>query len=84
MYIFHSSKINKFLKKFCKLTIARGNFLSGELERALQYLELYMEESPEQFQKQLGFLAEIYAVLNESDSISGLYILHIRIVLYRQ
>lgn len=59
------------MNKFDKLTIARGNFACGELERALQYLELYMEERPDRFQEQLSFLAEIYALLDEPDSVAG-------------
>ncbi|CAH0579320.1 unnamed protein product [Chrysodeixis includens] len=64
--------ISSFLDKFDKLTIARGNFACGELERALQYLELYMEEQPDKFQEQLSFLAEIYALLDEPDSVAGI------------
>ncbi|XP_053607158.1 serine/threonine-protein kinase ATR [Plodia interpunctella] len=64
--------ISTFLEKFDKLTIARGNFLCGELERALQYLELYMDENPQQMQEQLSLLAEIYALLDEPDSVAGI------------
>lgn len=63
--------IASFLEKFDKLTIARGNFACGELERALQYLELYMDERKEHMQEQLPFLAEIYALLDEPDSVAG-------------
>lgn len=51
--------------------IARGNFACGELERALQYLELYMDERKDKMQEQLPFLAEIYALLDEPDSVAG-------------
>ncbi|KAG6454519.1 hypothetical protein O3G_MSEX008741 [Manduca sexta] len=64
--------IASFLDKFDKLTIARGNFACGELERALQYLELYMEENKDGMQEQLPFLAEIYALLDEPDSVAGI------------
>ncbi|XP_012551263.2 serine/threonine-protein kinase ATR [Bombyx mori] len=63
--------INSFVKKFNKLTIARGKFACGELERALQYLELYIEET-DRMQEQLPFMAEIYALLDEPDSIAGI------------
>ncbi|XP_075973655.1 serine/threonine-protein kinase ATR-like [Anticarsia gemmatalis] len=64
--------ISSFLDKFDKLTIARGNFVCGELERALQYLELYMGEQRNRMQEQLPFLAEIYALLDEPDSVAGI------------
>lgn len=63
--------IKKFMEKFDKLAIARGNFSCGELERALQYLELYMDEQKGRMQDQLPFLAEIYALLDEPDSVAG-------------
>ncbi|KAM3961050.1 LOW QUALITY PROTEIN: ATR serine/threonine kinase meiotic 41 [Aphomia sociella] len=61
-----------FLEKFDKLAIARGNFMCGELERALQYLELYMDERGDRMQEQLPLLAEIYALLDEPDSVAGI------------
>ncbi|KAJ0177282.1 hypothetical protein K1T71_007291 [Dendrolimus kikuchii] len=64
--------IESFLQKFDKLTIARGNFACGELERALQYLEFYMDERKDRMQEQLPFLAEIYALLDEPDSVAGI------------
>lgn len=64
-------QIKLFLEKFDKLTIARGNFACDELERALQYLELYMDENKDKMQEQLPFLAEIYALLDEPDSVAG-------------
>ncbi|CAB3224272.1 unnamed protein product [Arctia plantaginis] len=64
--------ISSFLDKFDKLTIARGNFVCGELERALQYLELYMDDQKDKMQEQLPFLAEIYALLDEPDSVAGI------------
>ncbi|KAJ8730029.1 hypothetical protein PYW07_017067 [Mythimna separata] len=64
--------ISSFLDKFDKLTIARGNFVCGELERALQYIELYMDERKDKMQEQLPFLAEIYALLDEPDSVAGI------------
>ncbi|XP_038211943.1 serine/threonine-protein kinase ATR [Zerene cesonia] len=64
--------ILKFTQKFDKLAIARGNFTCGELERALQYLELYMDEDKARVQGQLPFLAEIYALLDEPDSVAGI------------
>ncbi|PZC86486.1 hypothetical protein B5X24_HaOG209205 [Helicoverpa armigera] len=64
--------ISSFLDKFDKLTIARGNFVCGELERALQYLEFYMDERKDKMQEQLPFLAEIYALLDEPDSVAGI------------
>lgn len=63
--------ISSFLEKFDKLTIARGNYACGELERALQYLELYMNEEIDRMQEQLPFLAEIYALLDEPDAVAG-------------
>lgn len=63
--------ILKFMEKFDKLAIARGNFACGELERALQYLELYMDGDRQRVQSQLPFLAEIYALLDEPDSVAG-------------
>lgn len=45
--------------------------MCGELERALQYLELYMDERKDKMQEQLPFLAEIYALLDEPDSVAG-------------
>lgn len=66
-----------FEEKFDKLTIARGNFTCGELERALQYLELYMDENKAGVQEQLPFLAEIYALLDEPDSVAGKFKTHI-------
>lgn len=66
-----SRAISSFLNKFDKLTIARGNFACGELERALQYLELYMDENKDKMQEQLPLLAEIYALLDEPDSVAG-------------
>ncbi|XP_052740279.1 serine/threonine-protein kinase ATR isoform X2 [Bicyclus anynana] len=64
--------IKKFMEKFDKLAIARGNFSCGELERALQYLELYMDEQKGRMQEQLPLLAEIYALLDEPDSVAGI------------
>ncbi|XP_028157289.1 serine/threonine-protein kinase ATR-like [Ostrinia furnacalis] len=64
--------ISSFVEKFDKLTIARGNFACGELERALQYLELYMDENKDKMQEQLPLLAEIYALLDEPDSVAGI------------
>ncbi|XP_031765193.2 serine/threonine-protein kinase ATR isoform X2 [Galleria mellonella] len=64
--------IASFLEKFDKLAIARGNFMCGELERALQYLELYMDERADRMQEQLPLLAEIYALLDEPDSVAGI------------
>ncbi|CAG5050354.1 unnamed protein product [Parnassius apollo] len=64
--------ISSFMEKFDKLTIARGNFACGELERALQYLEIYMDEKKERIQEQLPLLAEIYALLDEPDSVAGI------------
>ncbi|XP_013143582.1 PREDICTED: serine/threonine-protein kinase ATR-like isoform X2 [Papilio polytes] len=64
--------ILSFMDKFDKLTIARGSFACGELERALQYLELYMDEKKERVQEQLPLLAEIYALLDEPDSVAGI------------
>lgn len=79
LHVKHNPSINEdyksitlFLEKFDKLTIAKGNFFCGENERALQYLEMYMEESKDQMQTQLPFLAEIYAVLDEPDSVAGI------------
>ncbi|KPJ15649.1 Serine/threonine-protein kinase ATR [Papilio machaon] len=64
--------IKSFMDNFDKLTIARGSFACGELERALQYLELYMDERKERVQEQLPLLAEIYALLDEPDSVAGI------------
>ncbi|KAG7302739.1 hypothetical protein JYU34_012694 [Plutella xylostella] len=64
--------ISSFLDRFDKLTIARGNFLCGEYSRALQYLELHVEENKQQTQPQLPLLAEIYALLDEPDSVAGI------------
>ncbi|XP_041978766.1 serine/threonine-protein kinase ATR [Aricia agestis] len=64
--------IKMFIEKFDKLKIARGNFECGELERALQYLELYMTEDKSRAQEQLSFLAEIYALLDEPDTVAGI------------
>ncbi|XP_063533871.1 serine/threonine-protein kinase ATR [Cydia strobilella] len=64
--------ISMFMDKFDKLLIARGNFACGELERALQYLELYMGENKHNMQEQLPLLAEIYALLDEPDSVAGI------------
>ncbi|KAJ2945898.1 hypothetical protein O0L34_g4806 [Tuta absoluta] len=64
--------IAQFMEKFDKLTIARGNFACGDLERALQYLELYMDEHKDHMQEQLPLLAEIYALLDEPDSVAGI------------
>ncbi|OWR53666.1 putative esr1 protein [Danaus plexippus plexippus] len=64
--------IKKFMDSFDKLAIARGNYACGELERALQYLEMYMDEDKDRIQEQLPFLAEIYALLDEPDSVSGI------------
>ncbi|CAK1547250.1 unnamed protein product [Leptosia nina] len=64
--------IQEFAGKFDKLAIARGNFACGELERALQYLELYMNDDKSRIQSQLPFLAEIYALLDEPDSVAGI------------
>lgn len=63
--------ISTFLQKFNKLTIARGNFVCGEFTRALQYLELHMEANADDMAEQLPFLAEIYALLDEPDSVAG-------------
>ncbi|CAG9094613.1 unnamed protein product [Plutella xylostella] len=63
--------ISSFLDRFDKLTIARGNFLCGEYSRALQYLELHVEENKQQTQPQLPLLAEIYALLDEPDSVAA-------------
>ncbi|XP_045771949.1 serine/threonine-protein kinase ATR-like isoform X2 [Maniola jurtina] len=64
--------IKKFMEKFDKLAIARGNYSCGEFERALQYLELYMDEKKDSIQEQLPLLAEIYALLDEPDSVAGI------------
>ena len=63
-----------FVDSFDKLIIARGNFACGELERALQYLELYMDENKDKMQEHLPLLAEIYALLDEPDSVAGMLI----------
>ncbi|XP_049868950.1 serine/threonine-protein kinase ATR [Pectinophora gossypiella] len=64
--------IASFMDKFDKLVIAKGNFACGELERSLQYIELYMDEHKDRMQEQLPFLAEIYALLDEPDSVAGI------------
>ncbi|VVC87145.1 unnamed protein product, partial [Leptidea sinapis] len=46
--------ISSFLDTFDKLAIAKGNFACGELERALQYLEIYMDEDKDRIQGQLS------------------------------
>ncbi|XP_072931916.1 serine/threonine-protein kinase ATR isoform X2 [Epargyreus clarus] len=61
-----------FLEGFDKLTIARGNFACGELERALQYLEMYMGRDEGRIQEQLPLLAEIHALLDDPDSVAGI------------
>lgn len=58
------------MESFDKLVIARGNYACGELERALQYLELYTDDEA-RLQDQLPLLAEIYALLDEPDSVAG-------------
>ncbi|XP_050674865.1 serine/threonine-protein kinase ATR isoform X2 [Leptidea sinapis] len=64
--------ISSFLDTFDKLAIAKGNFACGELERALQYLEIYMDEDKDRIQGQLSFLAEIYALLDDPDVVAGI------------
>ncbi|GBP59966.1 hypothetical protein EVAR_84466_1 [Eumeta japonica] len=63
--------IKAFLSKFNKLVVIRGNIVCGEFERALQYLELYMEEYKDEMQEHLSLLTEIYALLDEPDSVAG-------------
>lgn len=72
-HLFSFRAISAFVDKFDKLLIARGNFTCGELERALQYLELYMVEKKNNMQEQLPLLAEIYALLDEPDSVAGIF-----------
>ncbi|XP_044272747.1 serine/threonine-protein kinase ATR-like [Tribolium madens] len=64
-------KIKSFLGKFCKLELALCNFYCGEYPRALMYLEDYVTENPGAISRQLTFLAEIFAQLDEPDGVAG-------------
>ncbi|XP_060518372.1 serine/threonine-protein kinase ATR isoform X2 [Cylas formicarius] len=63
--------IDRFIKKFCKLELARCNYKCGEYPRALMYLEDYITANPIELSEHLFFLAEIYAQLNETDGVMG-------------
>ncbi|KYB25791.1 Serine/threonine-protein kinase ATR-like Protein [Tribolium castaneum] len=64
-------KIKSFVGKFCNLELAVCNFYCGEYPRALKYLEDYVAENPGEISRQLTFLAEIYAQLDEPDGVAG-------------
>ncbi|XP_030746712.1 serine/threonine-protein kinase ATR-like isoform X2 [Sitophilus oryzae] len=63
--------IRRFMKKFCKLKLAKCNYNCGEYSRALMYLEDFINQNPSEISTQLSFLAEIYAQLDESDGVLG-------------
>ncbi|XP_050294547.1 serine/threonine-protein kinase ATR [Anthonomus grandis grandis] len=63
--------IRKFMKKFCKLDLAKCNYKCGEYPRALMYLEDYITENPNEMSANLQFLGEIYAQLDEPDGVLG-------------
>ncbi|KAF7269206.1 hypothetical protein GWI33_017672 [Rhynchophorus ferrugineus] len=64
-------KIKRFVKKFCKLELAKCIYKCGEYPRALMYLEDFLIENPREISAHLPFLAEIYAQLDEPDGVLG-------------
>ncbi|KRT79873.1 hypothetical protein AMK59_8162 [Oryctes borbonicus] len=64
-------KIYLFLTRFCKLQLAKCSFRYGEYSRALMYLEDYITNNQQELDKNLHFLAKIYAQLDEPDAVSG-------------
>lgn len=63
--------VHDFMELFCKLKLAKCNFLRGEYPRALVYLEQYVARDKRKLNEQLGFFARIYAELEEPDAVSG-------------
>lgn len=64
-------KINNFVEKFSKLTIAQSNYNCEEFPRALMYLEDYVDQNPDNLEQQLSFLARIYVQIEDPDSVAG-------------
>lgn len=60
------------MQKFCKLSIAQSNYNHEEFPRALMYLEDYVNETPNDLEKQLGFFTRIYVQLDDPDSVAGI------------
>lgn len=65
-------RIETFQHTFDKKYLAIANFQCGEYARALMYIEMFIEEQPEQhLQPNLSFLAQICAELMDPDSLEG-------------
>ncbi|XP_018328651.1 serine/threonine-protein kinase ATR [Agrilus planipennis] len=60
-----------FVSRFCKLQISRCNYECREYARALLYIEEYIVDDPDRLAGELGFLAELYAKLDEPDGVAG-------------
>lgn len=67
----HYQAINNFMDLFCKLMIAKCNYVREEYPRALLYLEKYVQEDKTRLNDQLGFFVKIYAELEEPDGVAG-------------
>lgn len=52
----------RFVSKFDKLELAKCNYKCGEYPRALLYLEMYINENPDQVSRNLQFLAEVMSI----------------------
>lgn len=65
-------RIEAFQYQFDRKYLANANFQCGEYARALMYIEMFIEEQPEQhLQPHLSFLAQIFAELMDPDSLEG-------------
>ncbi|XP_034474679.1 serine/threonine-protein kinase ATR [Drosophila innubila] len=65
--------IHDFLQRMDKLRVARASYNCGEYERALRYLEAYIEEGDKasRLLEQFTFLVELYGRLMDADSVEG-------------
>ncbi|KAL7740317.1 hypothetical protein ACLKA6_018761 [Drosophila palustris] len=65
--------IHGFLQRIDKLRVARASYNCGEYERALRYLEAYIEQGDKasRLLEQFTFLVEIYGRLMDADSVEG-------------
>lgn len=68
----HYRILKDFMNQFCKLRIAKCNYMRDEYPRALMYLEEYIERDKTKLTEQLGFLAQIYIKLDDPDGPYGI------------
>ncbi|KAH8378097.1 hypothetical protein KR093_009279 [Drosophila rubida] len=65
--------IYEFLQRMDKLQVARASYNCGEYERALRYLEAYIDagDKSQLLLEQFTFLVELYGRLMDADSVEG-------------